>query len=367
MDEEEAVEEVVLTEVITDGSFNLNEQVAASHSSESGSNESGGCSSSGPDDSSSDRDDGSEVGDMVVDEGASCEESAAKEDEDDNGLADQNGSGENSQSKDLDLKLEEDDDEDGLLLRGKPDRTGSMSSSSYDLSLNNTADVINSQSQSENEDKVFSFQGPVEVEDKIAAQAREFWSLFTGLKVKQFTESEMDAFRKPFEIGWKREVVLRGTVTNSGKKIGDVYYFSPDKKVKLRSYVEMGLYCKYKIKSDRSIENDLLSIFPVKRHQNCGLEPENFTFARQPIYKAPEEVVRHAMSRGSGGTMQHIIVNTEIPIATVKSPVPTENYPLKGVASTSDSGAEESFNSATSVAEGRGNYIILIFSYFCMI
>ena len=62
-------------------------------------------------------------------------------------------------------------------------------------------------------------------------------------KVKTFTAEELALFRKPFEIGWKREVVLRGTVTSSGKKIGDVYYFSPDKKTKLRSYVEMGLYC----------------------------------------------------------------------------------------------------------------------------
>lgn len=72
--------------------------------------------------------------------------------------------------------------------------------------------------------------------------AKDAWSYFTGLKVKQFTPQELEAFKKPFEMGWRREVVLRGTVTNSGKKIGDVYYFSPDKKVKLRSYIEMGSY-----------------------------------------------------------------------------------------------------------------------------
>lgn len=66
----------------------------------------------------------------------------------------------------------------------------------------------------------------------------------SGLKVKQFTSAELEAFRKPFDMGWRRELVLRGTVTSSGKKIGDVYYFSPDKSVKLRSYVEMGSYCK---------------------------------------------------------------------------------------------------------------------------
>lgn len=63
------------------------------------------------------------------------------------------------------------------------------------------------------------------------------WAAITGLKVKQYTEAELEAFRKPFHLGWKREVVLRGTVTHSGKKIGDVYYFLPEQKVKLRSYV----------------------------------------------------------------------------------------------------------------------------------
>ena len=63
------------------------------------------------------------------------------------------------------------------------------------------------------------------------------WAAITGLKVKQFTDAELEAFRKPFHMGWKREVVLRGTITHSGKKIGDVYYFLPEQKVKLRSYV----------------------------------------------------------------------------------------------------------------------------------
>ena len=71
-------------------------------------------------------------------------------------------------------------------------------------------------------------------------------------KVKTFTAEELALFRKPFEIGWKREVVLRGTLTSSGKKrrgvVKNFYqrrvnYFPPDRKTKLRSYVEMGLYC----------------------------------------------------------------------------------------------------------------------------
>lgn len=37
----------------------------------------------------------------------------------------------------------------------------------------------------------------------------------------------------------------------------------------------------------------------MKKHPTSGLIPENFTFARQPIYRPPAEIVRHAMQRGS--------------------------------------------------------------------
>lgn len=67
--------------------------------------------------------------------------------------------------------------------------------------------------------------------------ALEDWTAITGLRVKMFTEEEKEAFTRPFKLGWKREVVLRGTVTHSGRKISDVYYFLPEKKLKLRSYI----------------------------------------------------------------------------------------------------------------------------------
>jgi len=85
--------------------------------------------------------------------------------------------------------------------------------------------------------------------------------------VKTFTAEELAQFRKPFELGWKREVVLRGTVTSSGKKIGDVYYFSPDKKTKLRSYVEMGLFCKknkFRKYSNFKMNSQLIYLFSLK-------------------------------------------------------------------------------------------------------
>lgn len=141
---------------------------------------------------------------------------------------------------------------------------------------------------------------------------KEFWDMFTGLKVKQYSDQELEAFKGPFLKGWRREVVLRGTVTNSGKKIGDVYYYSPDKKTKLRSYVEMGLF--------------------LKKNSGCGLEPENFTFARQPVYKPPEEIVRHAMTRGSNQPVDHFA--TSPPATAVSAPVPAATAPVPVPAAT---------------------------------
>lgn len=65
----------------------------------------------------------------------------------------------------------------------------------------------------------------------------------TGLKIKEFEDAEKEAFKKPFDIGWKREVVIRGSLNPSGRRVGDVYYFAPDRS-KLRSYVELVLFCK---------------------------------------------------------------------------------------------------------------------------
>ncbi|XP_054153843.1 uncharacterized protein LOC128952467 [Oppia nitens] len=166
------------------------------------------------------------------------------------------------------------------------------------------------------------------------------WSAFTGLRSKQFSSEELANFRRPFELGWKREVVLRGTVTTSGKKIGDVYYFSCDKKTKLRSYVEMGLF--------------------LKRAPDCQLEPKNFTFARQPIFRPPQEIVRHAMQRGGGPhALQPSHIIDSAPFAPQMPETPEKSEPSSGgqspVASRSarNSTASESEETARSLAEGR--------------
>ena len=103
----------------------------------------------------------------------------------------------------------------------------------------------------------------------------ERWVNYTGLKIREHKPEELEAFKKPFQIGWKRELSIRAQLHSSGKRIVDISYISPCNQVRLRSYVELGVY----------LRND----------QSCGLEPENFTFAKQPVYKYPEEVIKQLL------------------------------------------------------------------------
>jgi len=80
-------------------------------------------------------------------------------------------------------------------------------------------------------------------ESILNGSTHEAWTNMHGIKIKQFNSADLSAFKKPFDQGWKREIVLRGNSTSAPKKLGDVYYFSPDK-TKLRSCVELGLFCK---------------------------------------------------------------------------------------------------------------------------
>lgn len=117
--------------------------------------------------------------------------------------------------------------------------------------------------------------------------------------MKTFTIDEYQRFRVPFGIGWKRELVLRCTGSTADKKAGDVYYHAPNGACKLRSNVEMNQYRKLNsvIFNINSVTNFYIL---VKRHpQITNLTIDNFTFAKQPIYRPPDEIVRHAMQRGT--------------------------------------------------------------------
>ncbi|RWS28494.1 ras-related protein Rab-1A-like protein, partial [Leptotrombidium deliense] len=278
-------------------------------------------------------DDECELNDDLDEESDDSDEKEMVVDEnDDNDENDKDG---NSADSEADSESENDDEEQHSDSDSKAGLTQSLVSDDIYEHNNESFEASDSSEHRANSSLVGSrFE---DRESYIIHQPNDSWAHFTGLKVKHFNSSELEAFKKPFEMGWRREVVLRGTVTNSGKKIGDVYYFSPDKRVKLRSYVEMGLY--------------------LKKHQNCDLEPENFTFARQPIYKAPEEIVRHAMQRGgSHNQFQASLVDSSV----VPSNANVVSYPTihstsrstKSVNSASDSGTEDK-SGISSVAEGR--------------
>lgn len=81
---------------------------------------------------------------------------------------------------------------------------------------------------------------------------------------------------KPFEHGFKREIVLRAVQEPGGKQQSDVYYHTPDGQ-KLRSRREIADY--------------------LGRNRKLPLLPDNFTFARSAIYHPPQEVVRQATRR----------------------------------------------------------------------
>lgn len=58
-----------------------------------------------------------------------------------------------------------------------------------------------------------------------------------------------EAYKKPFEQGWKRELVYRGVgETSQGKRKADIYYFAPNNK-KLRSMVEIDRHRKSEFSS----------------------------------------------------------------------------------------------------------------------
>ncbi|KAL1473354.1 hypothetical protein MTO96_038753 [Rhipicephalus appendiculatus] len=83
---------------------------------------------------------------------------------------------------------------------------------------------------------------------------------------------------KPFEYGFLREIVMRAGVSDSGRKMADVYYHSSSGQ-KLRSRPEVAAF--------------------LATNRGVPLTVDHFTFVRLPIYKPPHEVVRNAASRGN--------------------------------------------------------------------
>uniref|UniRef100_A0A1L8DBZ1 Putative partner of paired n=1 Tax=Nyssomyia neivai TaxID=330878 RepID=A0A1L8DBZ1_9DIPT len=81
-------------------------------------------------------------------------------------------------------------------------------------------------------------------------------------------------FRKPFEYGWKRELVYRA-VAGISKEKGEVYYFTPTSK-KLRTRTE------------------------IQQNLTHDLTLDNFTFIKEPLGLGPDlEIIRNAKSNAA--------------------------------------------------------------------
>ncbi|GAB0087940.1 uncharacterized protein DMENIID0001_023070 [Sergentomyia squamirostris] len=81
-------------------------------------------------------------------------------------------------------------------------------------------------------------------------------------------------FRKPFQYGWKRELVYRA-VAGISKEKGEVYYFTPTSK-KLRTRTE------------------------IQQNLTHDLTLDNFTFMKEPLGLGPEfEIIRNAKSNAA--------------------------------------------------------------------
>ncbi|XP_046982335.1 uncharacterized protein LOC124551348 isoform X1 [Schistocerca americana] len=94
----------------------------------------------------------------------------------------------------------------------------------------------------------------------------------SGTSKKLSIDLSNPAFRKPLDMGWKREIVFRSAGGSSTKGLADVYYFTPSGK---------------KVRSTREMMENL---------EGTDLTLDNFTFTKEPlgINDPDKEVIRDA-------------------------------------------------------------------------
>ncbi|XP_034237181.1 uncharacterized protein LOC117642738 isoform X4 [Thrips palmi] len=134
-------------------------------------------------------------------------------------------------------------------------------------------------------------------------------------------------YLKPFELGWKRELVYRGTGprgSNDGKRSGDIYYYTPEGK-KVRSRVEI-----------------------LEHLKGTDLKVDHFCFMKDPIgiNDPTKEIIREASVRKSS-------VHEAAPLKREKSPKIPKQKALKG-ANAADSPAHSEDASNASAAGSNG-------------
>ncbi|KAK9512651.1 hypothetical protein O3M35_001028 [Rhynocoris fuscipes] len=102
-------------------------------------------------------------------------------------------------------------------------------------------------------------------------------------------------FKKPFELGWMRELVYRSTGDSALKRNADVYYFTPSGK---------------KLRSAKEVSSQLPEELTI----------ENFTFAKEPIGIADKEIVREAKTKGNKIPEDGILRKKTTPKVTKPTP-----------------------------------------------
>ncbi|XP_076360334.1 uncharacterized protein LOC143252303 [Tachypleus tridentatus] len=151
------------------------------------------------------------------------------------------------------------------------------------------------------------------------------------LKIK----NENESYKKPFQHGWKREIVFRATVErNQSRKrnLADIYYFTPNGQ-KLRSMKE-------------------LEFFMEKNPNHC-LPVEYFTFGKYSVYQEPYEVQRQALPKSRTPEVQspvHPPVESP-PVPKRKRGRPPKNPKVTTV--TTETETEKESSDDTSTPKGK--------------
>lgn len=97
----------------------------------------------------------------------------------------------------------------------------------------------------------------------------------------------------------------------------------------------------------------------VKKNTQCGLEPENFTFARQPIYEPPAEIVRPAQTRGSNQPAEPdssltVSTPTATPVAiTFATPTEVTNRRERDRSNVTSGSSTTPIDDGSTLVEGR--------------
>lgn len=145
-------------------------------------------------------------------------------------------------------------------------------------------------------------------------------------------------YKKPFDYGWKRELVYRA-VTGASKEKGEVYYITPSGGKKLRTKSEL------------------------QANLSDGLTMENFTFNKCPLFIGPgHEIIRSAKPKNSPAKKSASIFDVLPPREGKRIPKPKAP---KGASPPPASG--RSITVATSTKVGVSAFVIPIiyFSSVC--